>query len=285
MYTSRLILDKIKQFIPDKIYLKMQYWYHFKKILNLNDPKTFNEKIQWLKLYDRKPEYTQLVDKYEVRKYIKETIGEEYLIPLIGVYDSVDDINWDNLPDKFVLKCTHGSQCNIICNDKTKLDIENSKKKLRKWMNRNWYWYGREWPYKNVKPRIICEKYMVDESGIELKDYKYFCFNGKPKIMFVATDRGIDTRFDFYDMEFNHLPIMQHYKNAVKKIVKPKAFDEMAKLASQLSKDIPHVRVDFYDINGKVFFGELTFSHFSGFVEFIPNEWDYRIGSMLKLPK
>lgn len=281
----KYIFNKVKRLIPDKIHLKMQYKYHLGQKLNLNNPRTFNEKIQWLKLYDRRPEYSTYVDKYAVREHIKRKIGEQYLIPLIGVYNSVDEINWNKLPDKFVLKCTHGSSCNIICEDKSKLNIEDSKRKLNEWMKNNWYWYGREWPYKNVKPRIICEKYMVDESGVELKDYKYFCFNGKPEVMFVATDRGIDTRFDFFDMEFNHLPVMQHYKNGVKKIVKPKGFDEMVKLASQLSKDIPHVRVDFYDINGKIYFGELTFSHFSGFVEFVPNEWDYRIGSMLTLPK
>ena len=279
------IFKKINPLIPDRLYLYLQYRYHLGKKLNLNNPQTFNEKIQWLKLYDRKPEYPTYVDKFAVREHIKRTIGEEYLIPLIGVYDNVEDINWDGLPDKFVLKCTHGSSCNIICEDKSKLDIEDAKTKLNEWMNKNWYWYGREWPYKNVKPRIVCEKYMVDESGVELKDYKFFCFNGKPEVMFVATDRGVDTRFDFYDMEFSHLPITQHYKNAEKKIEKPKGFDEMAKLASELSKDIPHVRVDFYDINGNIYFGELTFSHFSGFVEFVPNEWDYKLGSMLRLPE
>src|SRR5690606_20869532 len=148
------------------------------KFLNLRNPKTYNEKLQWLKLYDRNIDYLKYVDKYEVRSYIKEKIGEEYLIPLIDVYDSVEEIDWDSLPDKFVLKCTHGSNCNIICKDKKELDIEDSKNKLEKWMKKSWYWFGREWVYKDLKPRIICEKYMVDESGVELKDYKFFCFNG-----------------------------------------------------------------------------------------------------------
>ena len=157
------IWQKIAPSIPDIPFLKLQYRYHLGQKLNLKNPKTFNEKIQWLKLYDKKPEYTTYVDKYAVREHIKEIIGEEYLIPLIGVYDSVDDIDWDRLPNKFVLKCTHGSSCNIICEDKSELDIETANRKLTKWMNRNWYWYGREWPYKNMKPRILCEEYLVEK--------------------------------------------------------------------------------------------------------------------------
>lgn len=270
--------------VPDRQYLKLVYWGETGRKLNLKKPKTFNEKLQWIKIYDRKPEYSTYVDKYEVREYIAKTIGEEYLIPLIGVYKSVDEIPWDKFPNRFVLKCTHGSGSNIICQDKSKLDISNAKKKLSKWMDKNWYWFGREWPYKNIKPRIICEKYMVDESGVELKDYKFFCFNGEPKAMFVATDRGIDTRFDFYDMQFNHLPFMQHYKNAIKKINKPAGFDEMVTLSKMLSKGLPHVRVDFYDINGKVYFGELTFFHFSGFQRFEPQIYDDIFGSWIRLP-
>lgn len=278
------IVKKISPLIPDKVYLKMQYRYHFRKKLDLINPKTFNEKIQWLKLYDRRPEYSKFVDKYAVREYIKYTIGEEYLIPLIEVYDNVEEIDWDVLPEKFVLKCTHGSTCNIICNDKSTLDIEDSKKKINLWMNQNWYWYGREWPYKTVKPRIICERYMVDESGIELKDYKFFCFNGKPEIMFIATDRGIDTRFDFYDMKFNHIPVMQHYKNSEKEIHKPVNFDKMVNLSRILSKGIPHIRVDFYSINESVYFGELTLYHFSGLQKFEPDEYDEFLGDFIELP-
>ena len=270
--------------LPDIPCLKLFYWCEMGKKLNLDVPVTYNEKLQWLKLYDRKPEYSKYVDKYTVRSYISETIGEQYLIPLLGVYDSVEEINWDSLPNKFVLKCTHGSGSNIICTDKDKLDIRTSKIKLNKLMKKSWYWFGREWLYKNVKPRIICEKYMVDESGTELKDYKFFCFDGEPKALFVATDRGIDTRFDFFDLNFNHLPFMQHYKNSVKKIVKPIGFDEMIQLSKILSKDIPHVRVDFYDIYGSIYFGELTFFHFSGFEKFEPEEYDELFGSWLELP-
>jgi glycosyltransferase involved in cell wall biosynthesis len=270
--------------MSDEKYLRMMFKHMVGHELNLENPKTFNEKLQWLKLYDRNPLYTQLVDKYEARKYVAKSIGEEYLIPLIGIWDEFDDIDFSKLPNQFILKCTHDSGGIVICKDKNKLNIEVAKNKINKSLKRNYYYLGREWPYKNVKPRIICEKYMVDESGIELKDYKFFCFGGSPKILFVATDRGVDTRFDFYDMKFTHIPVMQHYKNGVKKIIKPKGFTKMVKLASQLSKDIPHVRIDFYDVNGKVYFGELTFYHFSGFEKFDPEEYDDIFGNWIELP-
>lgn len=276
--------NRFYRLIPDEFYLKILFKVRLNRKLDLRNPKAFNDKLQWLKLYDRNPEYTKLVDKYEVRKYISNTIGEEYLIPLIGVYDTFDEINFDELPEKFVLKCTHDSGGVLICNNKNKLDISVQKKKFEYLLKRNYFYSKREWPYKNIKPRIICEKYMVDESGVELKDYKFFCFNGRPKALFVASDRGIDTRFDFYDMEFRHLPFSQHYKNGIKEILKPKGFEDMKKLASHLSQGMPHVRVDFYDIDGKIYFGELTFYHFSGLEKFEPEKFDYLFGSWLKLP-
>lgn len=268
----------------DVKYLKILYRYRIGKKLNLDNPKTFNEKIQWLKLYDRKDLYTQIVDKYEVRKYIEDKIGGEYLIPLLGVYDSFDEINFELLPKQFVIKCTHDSGGLVICKDKNKLNIEKARKKINKCLNRNYFYNTREWPYKNVKPRIIIEKYMVDESRTELKDYKFFCFNGEIKALFVATDRDVDTRFDFYDIEFNKLPLKQYYKNGIKKVNKPKGYEEMLTLASKLSRGFPHVRVDFYDINGEIYFGELTLSHFSGMKKFEPEKYDYLFGSYIKLP-
>ena len=275
---------KVCRIIPDKLFLKIKYKLRIGKKLDLENPKTFNEKLQWLKLYDRNPTYTNLVDKYEVRKYVAKTIGEEYLIPLIGVWDKFDDIDFNKLPDQFVLKPNHTSGDVFICKDKSKIDIFKLKKIINKWLKREYYWLHREWPYKNIKPKIICEKYMVDESGVQLKDYKFFCFNGEPKAMYVATDRGIDTRFDFFDMEFNHLPLIQHYKNSNKEIKKPIGFNEMIRLARILSKGFPHVRVDFYDINGKVYFGELTFYHLGGLEKFEPEKYDEIFGSWLKLP-
>jgi len=280
------VLNRISMFLPDDLYLKIKFRYHIGQKLNLKNPKTFNAKLQWLKLYDRKPEYVKYVDKYEVRDFIKEKIGEEYLIPLFGVYNNVEEINWSELPDQFVLKCTHGSGCNIICTDKNKLNIKEAKNKLNKWMKKNWFWYGREWPYKNIKPRIICEKYMVDESGIELKDYKFMCFNGKAKCMFVCLNRfspnGLNV--DFYDMDWNPMPFERHYRRSGTIIPKPKNFDKMVTFAEKLSEGIPFVRVDFYEANGKLYFGELTLYPGSGFEEFTPESYDYLLGSWIELP-
>jgi glycosyltransferase involved in cell wall biosynthesis len=254
------------------------------KRLKLNPPVTYNEKLQWLKLYDRAPRYTQMVDKYEVRKYIADKIGEEYLIPLLGVWDRFDDIDFDKLPDQFVLKCTHDSGSVFICKEKNDCNIKAAKKKISKSLKKNYYHHYREWPYKNIKPRVIAEQFMVDESGIELKDYKFFCFDGVPKMLFIASDRPHDTRFDFYDIEFNHLPFEQGHPWATKQINKPEDFNEMLEIAAELSQNIPHVRVDLYDINGKIYFGELTFTHYSGSVPFRPEVWDTKIGNWLKLP-
>lgn len=282
-----LMHSRLMQIFPDKAFLKMAYRTYLRKKLNLDNPTTFNEKLQWLKLNDRKPEYTVYVDKYLVREHIKNTIGEQYLIPLLGVWDDPEKIDFDALPDQFVLKCNHNSGRGMcICTDKSKIDINKVKKGLKKGLKENYYLSGREWPYKNVPRRIIAEKYMVDESGYELKDYKFFCFDGEVKALFIATDRGSkteETKFDFYDAEFNHLPFTNGHPNANKEIKKPQSFEEMKRLAEVLSKGIPQVRVDFYDINGKVYFGELTFSHWSGFVPFVPEEWDYTFGSWIDI--
>ena len=212
---ARVAREGVFNCLSDKAFLKLLYWARVGKKLNLKNPKSYNEKLQWIKLYDRKPEYTVMVDKYSVREYIKEKIGEDYLIPLLGVWDSFDEIDFDKLPDQFVLKCTHDSGGLVICKDKSKLDIEKARTKINKCLKRNFYKYNREWVYKDVKPRIIAEKFMVDESGTELKDYKFFCFDGEPKAMFIATDRPHDTRFDFFDMEFNHLPCLTGSTSAV----------------------------------------------------------------------
>ena len=279
---------RIKMLIPDRQYLKMMYRKLIGKELNLDNPETFNEKLQWLKLYNRKPEYTKMVDKYEVKKYVADLIGEEYIIPTLGVWDRVEDIDFDALPNQFVLKCTHDSGGLVICRDKSTLDIPEAIKKLKRSLKRNFYWYGREWPYKNVKPRIIAEKYMEDDSYKELRDYKFFCFDGKVKLLFIATERSnknSETKFDFFDTEYNHLNIRNGHPNSDKPVEKPQNFEKMKELSSVLSKGIPHVRVDFYEVNGKVKFGEMTFFHWSGLVPFEPEEWDHKIGSWIKLPE
>lgn len=274
-----------KYFISDEKFLKKKYKKIFGKEINLQEPKTFNEKLQWLKLNDRNPKYTNLVDKYEVRKYIKDTIGEKYLIHLIGVWDKFDDIDFSKLPNQFVLKCTHDSGGIIICKDKSQLDLDKVRKKMNKCLRKNYYYHSREWPYKNIEPRIICEEYMVDESGMELKDYKIMCFNGKAKCLFICLNRdskkGLNV--DFYDMEWNPMPFERHYPNSGTIIQKPKSFDKMVELAEKLSEDIPFVRVDFYDINGKLYFGEMTFYPGAGFEEFTPEKYDEILGEWINI--
>lgn len=282
-----LLNTKLGYVFSDKTYLKIRYRLIMKKRLNLKNPKTYNEKLQWLKLYDHNPKYTEMVDKYAVKKYVADLIGEEYIIPTLGVWDSFDEIDFGALPDRFVLKCTHDSGGLVICDDKDKLDIESARAKIERSLKRNYYYHGREWPYKNVKPRIIAEQYMEDEKTNELRDYKFFAFDGEVKALFIATDRqkvGEETKFDFFDENFNHLDFTNGHPNADVLPQKPEKFEEMKILASKLSKGIPHVRVDFYEVNGRIYFGELTFSHWSGMVPFEPEEWDYTFGSWIKLP-
>ncbi len=279
-YIPRLFSDK--NAISIKFKLLMGY------DIDLSTPKTFNEKLQWLKLYDRNPLYTTMVDKYAVKQYVAERIGDEYIIPTLGVWDSFDDIDFTKLPNQFVLKCTHDSGGLAICRDKKTFDKQKAKKKIERSLKKNYYWGGREWPYKDVKPRIIAEQYMEDTKTEELRDYKFFCFDGVAKALFIATDRqkeGEEVKFDFYDMEFKHLDFKQGHPNATVSPAKPETFDEMRQLAEKLSKRIPHLRVDFYEVNGKAYFGELTFSHFSGMVPFTPEEWKETFGSWIKLPE
>lgn len=428
----------LKKFLSDKAYLTIQFRTQCGYSVNWDCPKTFNEKLQWLKVYDHNPEYSKMVDKYEAKKYVASIIGEEYIIPTLGVWDSIDEIDWDSLPNQFVLKCTHDSGGLVVCRDKSKLDKESAIAKLRKSFANNFYYSTREWPYKNVKPRVLAEKYMEDKPtnpevadltdykffcfngeptycqvirgrnteesidfydmdwnhqefcglnpkvqngkvpverpvhldtmkdvckrlaknipfarvdlyvinekeyfgeitfyphggmGVfrpdewntrigdlinlqgefrggykilmnkdiciekfdypkpELTDYKYFCFNGEPKAIFIASDRldpTVDTKFDFFDMDFNHLDFRGGHPNATKPVLKPAGFEHMKELARKLSKGIPHVRVDFYDIDGHVYFGELTFYHWGGMAPFDPEEWNYKFGEWIDLPK
>ncbi len=271
----------------DKLYLSIDYALRFKRCLNLDNPQSYNEKLQWLKLYDRNPRYIELVDKYAVKKYVSNLIGSDYVIPLLGVWNSPDEIDFEKLPNQFVLKCTHDSGGLIICRDKKKFNKEAAKKQLRNLLKNDFYFKTREWPYKKVPHRIIAEEYMVDESGYELKDYKFFCFNGVPKFCFIACDRDTpneETKFNFYDMDFNLLPFTNGHPNSTEPLKKPIGFEQMKELAALMSKGIPHVRIDFYDINGHVYFGEYTFYHWSGFVPFEPETWDYKIGALISLP-
>lgn len=260
--------NKLMPILSDEKYLKIVYKAKTGKKLNIENPQTFNEKLQWLKLYDRNPEYTKMVDKYEAKKYVANIIGEEYIIPTLGVYDKFEDINFATLPNQFVIKCTHDSGGLIICKDKTKLNIKEARKKINKSLKRNYFYTGREWPYKNVKPRIIAEEYMEDQIG-ELIDYKVYAFNGQCDYVMVCFDRiKGETKFIYYDRNWN---IKKEFsKDGIKygdtiKIEKPKNLDKMFEFAEILSKNIPFVRVDFYESNGNLYFGELTFYPSAGF--------------------
>lgn len=279
---------KLLNLLSDEAYLKFAFRAKVGKKLDLKDPKTYNEKLQWLKLYNRKPEYTQMVDKYGVKEYVANAIGEEYIIPTLGVWDSFDEIDFDKLPDQFVLKCTHDSGGLVICRDKSKLDKIAAKKKIERSLKTNYYLHGREWPYKNVKPRIIAEQYMEDEKTQELRDYKFFAFDGEVKALFIASDRfagGEETKFDFFDENFNHLPFTNGHPNANVLPEKPEMFEEMKELAAKLGEGIPQARIDFYEVNGKIYFGEITFFHWGGMKPFKPEEWDYKFGEWIKLPE
>jgi hypothetical protein len=275
--------------LPDELYIKLLYWACMGKRLDLNNPKTYSEKLQWLKLYYRKPEFTLMVDKYQVKKIVAEKVGKDFVIPTIGVWDSPSEIDWDSLPNQFVLKTTHGGGGSgvAICKDKSQFDKLKAIELLSKSMTQDIYKLSREWPYKNIAKKVIAEKYISESNG-GLKDYKFFCFDGVVKFMFIATsrfDKKIGTRFDFFDENFNHLPFEQGHPNADYDIPKPQCFEQMKEIASKLSEGLPHLRVDLYEVDGHIYFGENTFYHFSGLVPFMPEEWDYKFGEMLHLEK
>lgn len=277
--------DFVQFFVPAKYYSELEYKRYMKKKLNLKNPQTFNEKLQWLKLYDKNPLYTKLADKYEVRQYIKERIGEKYLVPIIGIYNGVDEIPFSDLPQEYVLKCTHDSGTVVIKNSHNTYSISQIKKILCFGMKRNYYYTHREWCYKYIRPRIICEQLIRTNDNQPPRDYKIFCFDGEPQFLFVASDRGRGTKFDFFDMDWNKYPVMQHYPNSEYSITRPAAWDEMIVCARKLSSGLPHVRVDFYiDREERIFVGELTLCHFGGFEKFEPDYYDEYFGKFLTLP-
>ena len=280
-FASRNMLD----WMSDEAFLKRKFKLRMGYELDLDNPKTFNEKLQWLKLHDRDPLYTKLVDKYEVRKYIAEKIGEEYLIPLVGgPWNSPDEIDFDALPDQFVLKCTHDSGGVIICKDKSKLDILAAKEKLAKRLKRNYYWTNREWPYKDVPPRIIAEKYMEDETG-ELRDFKVFCFNGTPELVQVDYARFADHQRNIYSTDWKLTEFSSLYRsNADVDIPRPQNLEEMLAIAAKLSKNMTEIRIDMYSISGRTYIGEITFFHEYGFGKISPEEWDGILGARIELP-
>lgn len=280
------LFRKLSRLIPDRIYLQIVYFKHFRRFINFNNPKTFNEKIQWLKLNYRNEEYTKLVDKYRVKQYITKLIGEEYVIPTLGVWNNVDDIDFKSLPEKFVLKCNNDSGGIVICKNKKDFDEAKAKSFLKERLKNNGYWYGREWPYKNVKPCIIAEKYMEDSISKDIKDYKFFCFNGSMEFFDIDIDRFIEHRANYYDRNGNFLPFGKTYcpPDYTKKIEMPKNLGKMIELAETISHNTVLSRIDFYEIDGQVYFGEITFYPGSGFSPFTDEKWDYKLGDMIDLP-
>lgn len=269
----------------DEKYLRCAFKAYLGYKLNLKNPKSFNEKLQWLKLHDRNPEYTTMVDKVKVKKYVAEKIGSEYVIPTLGVWESVHEIDFSILPNQFVLKCNHNSGLGIyICKEKDSLKINEVKKELQKGLRQDYYRCSREWPYKQVERRILAEEYLSDD-GNELMDYKFMCFGGEVKCCFVCSDRHSEKglHVTFFDREWNVMPFERHYPSVKEGMKKPKNYEKMVELAEILSQNIPFVRVDFYDINGKIYFGELTLYPGGGLEEFTPEEWDYKLGSWIEL--
>lgn len=278
----------VLSFMPDKLFLQIHYILTVGKFINFKNPKGFNEKLQWLKVNDKRPEYTNLVDKLAVREHIKEVLGEEYLFPLLGHWESFDDIDFSKLPEKFVLKCNHDSGSTKVITKKSALNEETFSKLNEHFTNRlkrEYFYAGREYPYKGIKPYIIAEQFMIDEKNPErsIDDYKFYCFGGEPKMMLMVTDRSTDCRFDFFDMDFNHLDVKRSHPNSDKPIEKPKMFEEMREIAVKLAKDKKFVRIDLYELNGQIYFGEYTFFAGGGFQLFEPPEWERKLGDWIKL--
>lgn len=272
--------------LPDRAYLKLLYYRNKGEKLRLDPPVNYNEKLQWIKLHDRNPRYSQMVDKYAAKAYVSERVGKEHIIPTYGVWSHFDEIDFEQLPEQFVLKCTHDSAGYVICRDKSQLDVQAARSKLERGLKRNFYYAGREWPYKDVKPRIIAEKYMEDSEFHELRDYKFFTFGGVPKLVHIVSNRqnpDEETYGDFFDMDYNHLDLTIGHINAPTPPQRPKNFEKMKAFAAQLSEGTRHLRVDFYEVDGQLYFGELTFFHDSGFGDIQPPTWNDVMGSWISL--
>ena len=281
------ILYRVGKHIPDETYLKWIYYLECGRKLELKNPKRFNDKLQWLKLYYRDPLWTEMVDKYAVKKLVSKRVGAQYVVPCLGVWNKAEDIEWEKLPDQFVIKTNHDSGNNgvFICRDKSKIDKVKWIKKISASLHRDTSVPGREWPYRDVPRKVFAEQYLEDTTG-ELRDYKFFCFDGEVKYLFIATERqaGGEVKFDYFDVDFNHLELVQKHPMSGKKIETPSMFEQMKELAAKLSTGLPEVRVDLYEVNGKIYFGEYTFFHHGGIVPFHPDKWDFIWGDEIHLP-
>lgn len=271
--------------LPDKPYLQLRYRAAFNRRLNFSAPQTFNEKLQWIKVHDRKPDYTVMVDKYLAKRYVAEKLGEKYIIPTFGIWETFNDIVFEELPYQFVLKCTHDSGGLLICKNKKELELIAAERKMKKSLKSRYFKWGREWPYKDVQPRIMAEQYLSNNGG-DVVDYKVHCFNGIPRLILICTDRFSRSglREDFFDVEWNHLNLSRpNHPNSNFPLSEPACLHEMLELSKILSKGVPFLRTDFYEVSGKLFFGELTFFPASGLQPFQPDEWDYKMGKWIEL--
>ncbi len=283
---NTLLWENFSFILPDKIFLKILYRKIFARNLNLNNPQTFNEKLQWLKLYYRKPLFTTMVDKYEVKQYVANLIGKKYLAKTYGIYEHFDEIKFDALPDSFVMKCTHNSGSIVIVKDKSKLDKTSARYILESGLKRNYFYFGREWPYKNVKPRILIEEFLHDDVIEVLPVYKFFNFNnGATILQAIQNDKTANESIDYFDENWNILDLKQNFKTSENPPKKPAKFDEMLRLSKILSEGFPFLRTDFYEIGGEVYFSEFTFYSDSGLQPFYPESWDKELGDRIQLPK
>ncbi len=289
---TRLEKRNMLNWLPDRAYIKAVFFLRMGYKLDLKTPKTFAEKLQWLKLYDRNPVYSVMADKYAAKEYAAEKIGKEHIIPTLGVWDSFEDIEFDNLPDSFVLKCSHDSGGLVIVRNKAAMDMKYAGKKINDSLKKNYYWHNRERHYKDIKPRIIAEVFMSDSKGnSDLTDYKFFCFAGEPVFCQVIGDRSSDETMDFFDMQWNPLDISrikdtgEVFPKSKKTPDKPECFEKMKEIASKLSENCKFARIDLYSIQGKAYFGEITLFPVGGFISFKPEEWNYKFGSLITLPE
>lgn len=285
-YVERANDRCLLKWLPDQYCLYLLYWVRTGKKLNLKNPQTFNEKLQWLKLYDRKPEYAQMVDKFEAKQYAAAVIGKEHIIPTLGVWSRFEEINFDALPEQFVLKCTHDSGGLVVVRDKASLDRAAAKAKIDHSLKQNYYIHGREWPYKNVIPRIIAEKYMEDHDQKRLFDYKFYCFNGEPKYLYIS--EGLENhetaRISFLTLDWDFAEFGRSDFRPFRELPpKPKSFEQMVEIAKKLSAGHRFLRVDLYYIKDQIYFSELTFTPCGGCMPFQPEEWDHRLGQFLLL--
>jgi len=276
--------DPFGRLLPDKEFLKCKYYMYFGKKLDLDNPKSFNEKMQWLKLYHRKPVFTKMADKIDAKEYIAKTIGPEYVVPLINKWDRFDEIDFDTLPNQFVLKTTHGCGGMVVCKNKASFDFHRAKQILTKTFNDNYYFQGREWPYKNIKPRILAEEFLQNKNDDVLNVFKIFNCSGNPTVIqVIQNDKTPEETIDYFDTEWNKLDLYQTFPNSDSPVEKPETLQEMLILARKLSAGFPFLRTDFYEVNGKVFFSEFTFYSDDGFAPFHPEEWDRKLGELIDL--